>query len=279
MLWQRMVIDQLSPSPRTGTSRWRQRRSRVGQESGAGLAGAKPCQHVGYLHFRSWPIEKASCPTADSCILYNGTFARLTDVMLLPAKAAKTLAKTCAAIVTLGAAFTPSNAQAVTTWNWSFSAGYGYSGSGTFTTSDVAPAANTTYQITGISGTFNPGEEAGYTITGLDTHYTNQFRWDGTSSSPILSSSGSPMLSSRGGIAFILDDGSVWLTQSIEGWNPITGIYDPYEGYPSILRSSLAPVGAPPTVVPGPLPLLGAAAAFQASRRLRRRWNGSRQIR
>lgn len=138
MLWQRMVIDQLNPSPRTGTSRWRQRRSRVGQETGAGLAGAKPCQHVGYLHFRSWPIEKASCPTADSCVLYNGTVVRLTDVMLLPAKAAKTLAKTCAAMVTLGAAFTPSNAQAVTTWNWSFSAGYGYSGSGTFTTSDVA---------------------------------------------------------------------------------------------------------------------------------------------
>jgi hypothetical protein len=40
----------------------------------------------------------------------------------------------------------------------------------------------------------------------------------------------------------------------------------------------LAPVIIPPapsTAAPGPLPLLGAAAAFQASRRLRRRLSGS----
>jgi hypothetical protein len=61
------------------------------------------------------------------------------------------------------------------------------------------------------------------------------------------------------------------------GFNPVNQTYG--GGFigadGSITSSSLAPYSPPPTGVPGPLPLLGAAAAFQASRRLRRRRNGS----
>ncbi len=50
-------------------------------------------------------------------------------------------------------------------------------------------------------------------------------------------------------------------------------LFDGSDG--NIVSSSIAPYSPPSTAVPGPPPLLGAAAAFQASRSLRRRLNGS----
>jgi hypothetical protein len=95
--------------------------------------------------------------------------------MALSSKAAINLIKTCAAAVTLGVALAPSNALAVTTWNWSFATTIADQfGSGTFTTADVVPTAGTTYQITGVSGTYNRRGTA-YTITG-PAAATNQFQ-------------------------------------------------------------------------------------------------------
>jgi hypothetical protein len=162
----------------------------------------------------------------------------------------------------------PSNALAVTTWNWSFAAEFADEfGSGTFTTADVVPTAGTTYQITGASGTYNQGGSA-YSITGiLSDSTTNQFQWSGTSSSPILADQ----------YVFIgLDAGvnSFILYNPISGFTPIFILLGSTHSS-VITSSSLAPYSPPSTAVPGPLPLLGAAAAFQASRRLRRRLNGS----
>ena len=191
-------------------------------------------------------------------------------------KTTRNLLKTCAAVATLCAALAPSNALAVTTWNWSFTTNIAdQSGSGTFTTADVVPTAGTTYQITGVSGTYNRGGTA-YTITGLDTSWRNQFQWNGTTSSPILIDSTdleerqAPKFNLTGGNSLtLLQDGAM-------GFNPVNVAYASFLGDDgSITSSSLAPYSPPPTGAPGPLPLLGAVAAFQASRRLRRRRNGS----
>ena len=188
--------------------------------------------------------------------------------MALSSKAAINLIKTCAAAVTLGVALAPSNALAVTTWNWSFANDTNQSGSGTFTTDDVVPTVGTTYQITGVSGTFKAGGTA-FTITGLAVS-PNRFQWSGTTSSSILTDA-------NRAIAFRAGSGTVYLYQTTPGFNPIA-ISQAF-GFPGsvgrITSSSLAPYSPPSTAVPGPLPLLGAAAAFQASRRLRRRLNGS----
>jgi len=135
----------------------------------------------------------------------------------------------------------------------------------------VVPTPGTTYQITGVSGTYNRGGTA-YTITGLDTNdsFANQFRWSGTSSSSILSDFFEYFV-------FKVTSGStVGLYNTNPGFNPINRSFSTFSGMDgSITSSSLAPNSPPSTAVPGPLPLLGAAAAFQASRRLRRRLNGS----
>jgi hypothetical protein len=183
-------------------------------------------------------------------------------------KATRDSLKTCAAVATLGAVLAPSNALAVTTWNWSFTA-TGYSGSGTFTTADVTPAANTTYNITGITGTINSNS-----IIGLDTSVTNMFRWNGTSTSPILVYRDPNPYP----IAFLIGFETWYFGRygTTVGWEPMSKLEDTDDDYP-VSSSSLAPVSppAPSTAAPGPLPLLGAAAAFQASRRLRRRLSGS----
>jgi hypothetical protein len=197
--------------------------------------------------------------------------------MALSSKAAINLIKTCAAAVTLGVALAPSNALAVTTWNWSFATTIADQfGSGTFTTADVVPTAGTTYQITGVSGTYNRGGTA-YTITGLETSWRNQFQWNGTTTSPILIdfTDTEYKLAPRfnlTGIQYIN-----LIQNSAMGFNPVNETYANgfFGADGSITSSSLAPVSAPTSAVPGPLPLLGAVAAFQASRRLRRRRNGS----
>jgi hypothetical protein len=138
----------------------------------------------------------------------------------------------------------------------------------------VTPAANTTYTITGISGTFNylgtPSP-----ITGLDPSGNNTFTWEGPNSRMALpltnavrfyyGSSSSAELTS----VFTPNGNLLFLVRS---FNPNNARI--VSGYDTSF-SSVAPVSAPTSAVPGPLPLLGAVAAFQASRRLRRRRNGS----
>jgi hypothetical protein len=188
-------------------------------------------------------------------------------------KATRDILKTCAAVATLGAALAPSNAFAVTTWNWSFTTNISDQfGSGTFTTTDVVPTAGTTYQITGVSGTYNRGGIAN-AITSLQTDATNQFRWDGTSSSPILADFVEFIEFNLNGTTSEF----VRLGQNNNvGFSAINIATTSFFGFDGdITSSTLAPSSPPSTAVPGPLPLLGAAAAFQASRRLRRRLKGS----
>lgn len=191
--------------------------------------------------------------------------------MKFPAILTKHSLKACCAAVALGAALTPTSALAVTTWNWSYLTDISDQfASGTFTTADVTPAANTTYQITSISGTYNRDGTA-YAITGLDTGETNQFRWDGTSSSQIFAESSKL-------IGFTVSGGTVYLTNTNSlGFSFANRTFTTLPGNDSfnITYSLLSPVGAPSAPVPAPLPLLGAAAAFKASRRIRRRLNSA----
>jgi hypothetical protein len=196
--------------------------------------------------------------------------------MSLLAKTANSFVKTCAAAVTIGVALAPSSALAVTTWNWSFiTSDASQFGSGTFTTVDGDPTIGTTYQITGITGTYNRGGTA-YTITELYSGTAaNSFQWSGDPASSILTAWYDE-------IHFVTDVGSsVEITQGydISGYAPIDRTTTTFSGSDGLMTSSsLVPVSSPPgpsTAAPGPLPLLGAAAAFQASRRLRRRLSGS----
>jgi hypothetical protein len=166
----------------------------------------------------------------------------------------------------------PSSARAVTTWIWSFGTNNPQiSGSGTFTTADVEPEADTSYEITGISGTYNFGGIA-YTITRLTDPGDAVFRWDGTQSSPILTAEDE-------NIRFFISNGgdpfqAFFVNGDLGGFAPIDRTFNdlpPAVTTVGVTTSLLQPVLDPPASVPGPLPLFGAAAAFGWSRRLRRR--------
>lgn len=172
-----------------------------------------------------------------------------------------------AAAASLATMAVPNAAQALT-WNWSFTTSEpSVSGSGTFTTADAVPAPSVTYQITDISGTYNRAG-ASYTITDLMSA-ANQFRWNGTPASPIL-------VNAYDNIGFNLAGGGlVLLNNNYSGFfTPVVAALTPFVtgnvGDGVITSSLLSPV-TPPAPVPGPLPLLGAGAAFVWSRRLRRR--------
>lgn len=179
--------------------------------------------------------------------------------------------KTLVSAFALGIALSPANALAVTTWNWSFSTNISDQfGSGTFTTADVTPTAGTSYEITGISGTYNRGGTA-YSITGL-SYSPQYFQWDGTSSSSILVD--------ISGFNFDVSSGNyVYIFTASSGYVPAAVTDTNFSGTNGTIASSLlSPVTAAPgssAAAPGPLPLLGAAAAFRASRRLRRRLSGT----
>jgi hypothetical protein len=137
----------------------------------------------------------------------------------------------------------------------------------------VVPTAGTTYQITGISGTYNRGGTA-YAITGLTSVLPNQFRWDGTPASPIIVGFGG-----TNGFQFKADNKKVGVfNTTTAGFGPATTTATGFLGTDGVIVSSLlSPVTSPSgssAAAPGPLPLLGAAAAFRASRRLRRRLSG-----
>ena len=247
------------------------RAQQLRQEPSAGEAGAKGYQHLCCLHFQSGPIAKASCPPRSQRCMpldYQGHWQLY--FMSSFVKAARNLITTCAAAATFGAALAPSNALAVTTWSWSFTTNIpSQFASGTLTTADVIPTTGTTYHITGISGTYNRGGTS-YAITSLNTNDENKFQLSSVPSSPILTDY-------YFYIGFYADGKSVRFANIIApqyaAVNRTTTTFSGSDG--DIVSSSIAPYSPPSTEVPGPLPLLGAAAAFQASRRLRRRLNGS----
>jgi hypothetical protein len=174
-----------------------------------------------------------------------------------------------ASVLTATVVLEPTTAQAIIIWDWSFTTDEPEQfGSGTFTTDGVVPTAGITYSITEISGTYNRGGTA-FPIIGLASSgfgSANQFQWDGTSFSPIIVQS-LQLSSFEGGIRFIVHTGTgvALALQSSSLFGPAEAAFTTFPGRDgSITSSSVAPV-------PGPLPLFGAAAAFHASRRLRRR--------
>lgn len=162
--------------------------------------------------------------------------------------------------------FAPNGARALT-WNWSVTSN-NESAQGTFTTAGATAQAGVTEAITGVTGTytrFNTGVDDGtYTITGLSQYAgaSNTFQWDGTNPSPLISDGG--------GISFTFSEVNqnvniFFSNESFGGVNTIISQFGPGTAG-TITSSTLAPQD-----VPGPLPLLGAGAAFGWSRRLRRR--------
>lgn len=163
----------------------------------------------------------------------------------------------------------PGRADAVTTWSWTFTAsgsGTNVSGAGTITTADVTPAPLTSYTITGISGTvtYTGAISQTATITSL-VNPNDQFQWDGSTG----------FFATQAGIFFDTDyltDNNLY--HNGLGFNALTN-FDDLNGY-IVLSSSIQPGSATP--VPGPLPVMGAAAAFGFSRRLRGRIRNSTTI-
>ncbi len=161
----------------------------------------------------------------------------------------------------------PIPAFAVTTWDWSFTTSYADQfGSGTFTTADVTPTAFTTYDIIGISGTYN---RAGipFAITGLNTApglNANKFQWDGTIASKIFAG----QYYSKS-IAFYTTGSDATLSNyNTVGFGPLDYTSTNFSGPDgSITTSTLSPRNP----VPGPLPVLGVATGLTWSRRLRQR--------
>jgi hypothetical protein len=172
-----------------------------------------------------------------------------------------------AAAASLAALAVPNAAQALT-WNWSFATfDASQFASGTFTTAGVTPISGTTYQITGISGTYNRGGTS-YQIVDLKTDEVNQFQWNGTPLSPISTDNFSPIGFNLTGNYVTID----YRDTLVFGYNPVTTQFTTFAGSDAAISSSLlAPVIPPSAAVPGPLPLMGAGAAFVWSRRLRRR--------
>ena len=158
------------------------------------------------------------------------------------------------------------NAAHALTWNWSSLVDNGSSGTGTFTTASTTAVANQDEVITGVTGTYTRvGDDAGtYTITGLRaTSNPSTFRWDGTPNSPIINKRSFA-------IKLLAGTTDVDIYGELNSWTPINGISTSFSGSDgNITSSTLSPVSSTP--VPGPIPLLGAGAAFGWSRRLRRR--------
>jgi len=175
-----------------------------------------------------------------------------------------------AAAASLATLAVPNAAHALT-WNWSFTTNDpSQSGSGTFTTADAVPSAGTTYQITGITGTYDRGGTS-YAITSIDNNAINQFRWDGTPTSAIL------VDTFPSGIVFCETGGTLarLLNLTPTSFGPISDTLTDFPGSDGIITSSLLSPVTPQASVPGPLPLFGAGAAFGWCRRLRRRVKSS----
>lgn len=153
-----------------------------------------------------------------------------------------------------------SPAQALT-WNWTADTA-GCPSSGTLETDGTDYAANQQYTVTSISGTLC----SGWTLTGLNDgvgYLKNTVSWDGTQNSQLLANSNGVFFDVTNGI----DTGVwYWASSSFDALEPISQTN--YNG--AITFSQLTPANSPEPV-PGSLPLMGAAAAFGWSRRMRRR--------
>lgn len=166
-------------------------------------------------------------------------------------------------ILTLGAA-APAHAL---TWNWTADTG-GCPSSGTLETDGSNYVANQSYRITAISG-----DICSWTVTGLNTSSSNQnsvnfISWDGSQSSPILALTNGIEFKAYQPIASQIASWRWWPggSSTSSGFAPV--LQTDYNG--AITLGQLSPAN-PTNPVPGPLPLMGAAAAFGWSRKLRRR--------
>jgi hypothetical protein len=167
-----------------------------------------------------------------------------------------------AAVASLATLAVPSAAHALD-WNFSFSFDNGDTASGTMTTDGTSAVAGQTYTITSISGTFK-----GQSITGLGTipfgSAVNQFEWTGVAHLlRLLQVLHGPRLAGQQGLGRATPTLLALITLRCgKFFGNSSGNLTSY---------SISPVSSSPAAAPGPLPLLGAGAAFSMSRRLRRR--------
>ena len=172
--------------------------------------------------------------------------------------------------------FAASPSHALITWTWSFSGDYNgtpVSAAGSLQTDGNTPAAFTTYSITSISGTLDVNGSLS-SITGLSTFggnkiasVSNKVQWDGTAASPILLDAfdGFAFATSSSGNVALLCDSFNYCPADEFALSSVGQFFD------GLVATSLLKPFSGPEPVPGPLPLLGAGAAFGWSRRLRRR--------
>ena len=170
------------------------------------------------------------------------------------------------------------------TWNWSFSLSNGWSGGGTLETAGPAPAPMTLVKATSISGAMIINGIS-YAITGFSNVFDditgndpvqNQVAYSLMSPSRIITGGDSY----SNGLAFEtagpgLRDNHILRIENA-GFVPTIGPVDIYQNSNddkiSITSSSFALITPPaPPSVPGPLPVLGAAASYAWARRIRKR--------
>jgi hypothetical protein len=176
------------------------------------------------------------------------------------------------------------------TLKWSFQLNYsnGSSASGFFLTPGNAFTPDQTYTITGIEGS-----QSGVSITGLSPRRVavESQTPENTPSNSFFWNSSNTVQSTSQGIAFNLngndpnDGGAIMLVEAygaapgvfseVNGWKYSFGTTDSgttFSNTPGgVSSTSLTPdsIIPDPQPVPGPLPILGAAAAFGWSRRMR----------
>jgi hypothetical protein len=132
----------------------------------------------------------------------------------------------------------------------------------------------TTFNITGITGYIGAvSGVGGFNITGLSSYAgaSNQFQYN-----PTLSPNDpNAFFTDVDGISFTTDETASWNIYNTGSGFAVANAYTTDSASTVIKNGSIIVAGppAPPqfSVVPGPLPIFGAAAAFGMSRRLRRR--------
>jgi hypothetical protein len=174
-----------------------------------------------------------------------------------------------AAAASLASLAVPNAAHALI-WNWSFLVDNGSSAIGTFATASTAPVANQDEVITGATGTYarvgSGGSEDGTcTIAGIYNLGIAKFRWDGTPGSAINNNTNFEiqLMTSAKNVNFGHRSGI--------SWGAVDYIYTPFSGNDGSITSATLSSVLPALPAPGPLPLIGAGAAFGWSRRLPRR--------
>jgi len=178
-----------------------------------------------------------------------------------------------AAAASLATLFVPNAARALT-WNWSATGPVG-SAQGTFTTAGTTAQAGVTETITGVTGTYtrsntppnNTIDNGTYTITGLSSFQSadNTFKWDGSNASLLIANNNGILFS------FANTNSELNIFPSSAGYGAVAFFGSTFSGNDGVITSSTLVPQQPQQDVPGPLPLLGAGAAFTWSRRLRRR--------